>query len=282
MHRMIVRHNFKWLYRLNGVRWLSTGSGNNGTSVEEAGKVPRYCSFDWQDPLMLKSQLKEDEISIKDTSERYARESLMPRIVEANRSQIFEREILAEMGRMGFLGCTLKGYGCLGLGAVSYGLICRAVEGIDSSYRSVLSVQSSLVMYPIYSYGSEEQRQKYLPALASGELIGCFGLTEPGSGSDPGSMTTTATRQGDGSYVLSGSKTWITNSPIADVMVVWAKEGGSQGDVRGFVVEAGLPGLTVSKIEGKLSLRASVTGMIHMDDVHVPAGSVLPLAKGLK
>ncbi|CAM9667903.1 unnamed protein product [Scytosiphon promiscuus] len=195
------------------------------------------------------------------------------------------------MGKAGFLGCTLRGYGCAGVGHVAYGLVARAVESVDSGYRSILSVQSSLVMYPIYAFGSQQQRDKYLPGLASGELVGCFGLTEPGSGSDPGGMAARATRSQDGSYyTLTGSKTWITNSPIADVLVVWAKEdgvgggggGGGGGAVRGLILEKGMPGLTTTEIEGKLSLRASVTGTIQMDDVRVPAENVLPLAHGLK
>ncbi|CAM9156527.1 unnamed protein product [Laminaria digitata] len=184
------------------------------------------------------------------------------------------------MGAAGLLGCTLKGYGCAGVGHVAYGLVARVIEGVDSAYRSVLSVQSSLVMYPIYAFGSLEQRNKYLPALATGELVGCFGLTEPGSGSDPGSMGARARKRRDGSYTLSGSKTWITNSPIADVLLIWAKD--DEGTIRGFILEKGMPGLTAVEIEGKFSLRASVTGTIGMEDVQVPAENMLPFAAGLK
>lgn len=216
---------------------------------------------------------------IYDSAKGYCDDKLMPGIVAANRNETFDRNIMREMGEMGLLGPTLKGYGCAGIGYVSYGLIAHAIEGVDSGYRSAMSVQSSLVMWPIYTFGSEEQKEKYLPSLAAGKTIGCFGLTEPNHGSDPGSMETKAKKQADGSWILNGSKNWITNSPLADVFVVWAKD--DAGDIRGFVLEKGMKGLSAPKIEGKFSLRASTTGMIFMEDVHVPAGAMLPKAKGL-
>ncbi|CAM9260874.1 unnamed protein product [Phaeothamnion confervicola] len=217
---------------------------------------------------------------ISDAAEGYAQQSLMPRILEGNRHERFEREILTEMGEMGFLGPTVHGYGCAGVGYVSYGLIARAVERVDSAYRSAMSVQSSLVMYPIYAFGTEKQKKKYLPELAKGKLVGCFGLTEPNHGSDPGGMETRARSAKDGSYILSGAKNWITNSPIADLLVVWAKD--DAGEIRGFLLEKGMTGLSAPKIEGKFSLRASATGMIAMEDVRVPATNVLPHVRGLK
>ncbi len=235
--------------------------------------------FDWHDPFLLESQLTDDERMIRDTARDYAQEKLMPRILEANRKEIFHREIMTELGALGLLGCTLpEEYGCAGTNYVSYGLVAREVERVDSGYRSAMSVQSSLVMHPIHAYGSEEQRKKYLPKLASGEWVGCFGLTEPDSGSDPGSMRTRAERVADG-YLLKGTKMWITNSPIADVMVVWAK---LDGDIRGFILEKGMPGLSAPKIEGKFSLRASITGEIVMEDVVVPESQILPNVSGLK
>ncbi|CAM9121425.1 unnamed protein product, partial [Ectocarpus fasciculatus] len=232
------------------------------------------------DALLLSSQLTEDETMIRDTARDYAQERLLPRVVKANREETFDREIMAEMGSLGLLGPTLKGYGCAGVNYVSYGLIANAIEAVDSGYRSAMSVQSSLVMYPIYAFGSEEQKQKYLPDLAAGKTIGCFGLTEPNHGSDPSSMETRARKNPDGSYTLSGAKNWITNSPVADVFVVWGKD--DNGDIRGFILDKGMKGLTAPKIEGKFSLRASVTGMIAMDDVQVPAENMLPNVKGLK
>ncbi|WP_020409717.1 acyl-CoA dehydrogenase [Hahella ganghwensis] len=235
--------------------------------------------FDWQDPFLLETQLTDDERMIRDTARDYAQEKLMPRILEANRKEIFHREIMNELGELGLLGCTLpEEYGCAGTNYVSYGLVAREVERVDSGYRSAMSVQSSLVMHPIHAYGSEEQRKKYLPKLASGEWVGCFGLTEPDSGSDPGSMRTRAEKVADG-YLLKGTKMWITNSPIADVMVVWAK---LDGEIRGFILEKGMPGLSAPKIEGKFSLRASITGEIVMEDVFVPESQILPNASGLK
>ncbi len=235
--------------------------------------------FQWEDPLLLSQQLTEDERMVREAAYAYCQERLMPRVLEANRNEHFDREILSEMGELGFLGATIEGYGCAGLNHVSYGLIAREVERVDSGYRSAMSVQSSLVMYPIYAYGSEEQKQKYLPKLATGEWVGCFGLTEPNHGSDPGSMITRA-KSVDGGYQLSGAKMWITNSPIADVFVVWAKD--DAGEIRGFILDKGMKGLSAPKIEGKFSLRASITGEIVMDEVFVPAANLLPNVKGLK
>jgi glutaryl-CoA dehydrogenase len=239
----------------------------------------RLAAFKWDDALLLDAQLTEDERMIRDAAHDYCQEKLFPRVLEANRHEHFHREIMNEMGEMGFLGATLEGYGCAGISYVAYGLISREVERVDSGYRSAFSVQSSLVMYPIWAFGSEAQKAKYLPKLRAGEFVGCFGLTEPDAGSDPGSMRTRAKRV-DGGFVLNGSKTWITNAPIADVYVVWAKD--DAGDIRGFVLERGMEGLTAPKIEGKFSLRASKTGMIMMQDVFVPAENMLPGAKGLR
>jgi len=244
-----------------------------------AQPTSHFTRFAWDDPLRLDSALSEDERVIRDAAYAFCQEKLFPRVLMANRLETFDREIMNEFGEMGFLGATLEGYGCAGVNYVSYGLIAREVERVDSGYRSAFSVQSSLVMYPIYAFGSEDQRQKYLPRLRTGELVGCFGLTEPDAGSDPASMRTRA-KAVDGGFVLNGSKTWITNSPIADVLVVWAKD--DAGDIRGFILERGMPGLTQPKIEGKFSLRASVTGMIMMQDVFVPAGNMLPGVKGLR
>jgi glutaryl-CoA dehydrogenase len=234
----------------------------------------------WEDPLLLNQQLTAEERSVRETAHSYCQQKLMPRILDANRREAFDREIMTEMGALGFLGATIpEEYGGVGLGYVAYGLIAREVERVDSGYRSAMSVQSSLVMHPIYAYGTEEQKRKYLPKLASGEWVGCFGLTEPDHGSDPGSMITRAKRVGDG-YELSGAKMWITNSPIADVFVVWAKT--DDGSIRGFVLERGMPGLSTPKIEGKFSLRASVTGEIVMEGVRVAENSLLPNVSGLK
>ncbi len=249
-----------------------------------AGPAPGPSSakvqFDWQDPLLLDEQLSEDERMIRDTARAYCQDSLMPRILEANRNEVFDRAIMSEMGALGLLGSTLpEAYGCAGANHVSYGLIAREVERVDSGYRSAMSVQSSLVMHPIYAYGSEAQRQRFLPGLARGELVGCFGLTEPDHGSDPGGMLTRA-RAVDGGYRLTGSKMWITNAPIADVFIVWAKD--DSETIRGFILEKGMEGLSAPKIEGKFSLRASITGEIVMDDVFVPADNLLPGVSGLK
>jgi glutaryl-CoA dehydrogenase len=233
----------------------------------------------WNDPLLWKDQLTEDERMIHETANNFCQQQLLPGIVQANRTETFDKNIMKSLGEIGFLGPTIHGYGCAGVSYVSYGLIANAIEKVDSGYRSAMSVQSSLVMYPIYAYGTEEQKEKYLPQLAKGDLIGCFGLTEPNHGSDPGSMETRAKKQADGSYILNGSKNWITNSPIADVFVVWAKD--DEGEIRGFILDKSMKGLTAPKIEGKFSLRASITGMIFMDDVKVPAANYLPKAKGL-
>ncbi len=235
--------------------------------------------FDWKDPMFFDQQLREEERLIRDAAYDYCQNKLMPRIKQANRKEIFHREIMNELGELGLLGATIpEKYGCAGVNYVSYGLVAREVERVDSGYRSAMSVQSSLVMHPIYAYGSEAQREKFLPRLATGEWIGCFGLTEPDAGSDPGSMKTTATVV-DGGYTLKGTKMWITNSPIADVMVVWAK---LDGVIRGFILERDMEGLSAPKIEGKFSLRASVTGEIVMQDVFVPEENLLPNVSGLK
>ncbi len=236
-------------------------------------------NFNWQDPFGMDQQLTEEERMVRDTARQYAQEKLQPRVRQAFRDEHTDLSIFKEMGELGLLGSPLQGYGCPGVSYVSYGLIAREIERVDSGYRSMMSVQSSLVMYPIYAYGSEEQKQKYLPKLAAGEWIGCFGLTEPDHGSDPGSMVSRA-KSVDGGYSLSGAKMWITNSPVADVFVVWAKD--DNGDIRGFILEKGMTGLSAPKIEGKLALRASVTGEIVMDEVFVPAENMLPNVKGLK
>lgn len=238
-----------------------------------------YAPFDWEDPLQISGQLTGDERIVMESTRNYCQDRLMPRVLEAHRDEIFHREILYEMGEQGLLGCTIDGYGCAGLNNVSYGLVAREVERVDSGYRSAMSVQSSLVMHPIHSFGTKKQKQKYLPKLASGELVGCFGLTEPDAGSDPGGMRTRAKAAKDG-YVLTGSKMWITNSPIADVFVVWAKD--DEGVIRGFVLEKGMKGLGTPGIEGKFSLRASVTGEIVMDKVFVPEENAFPDIRGLK
>ena len=243
-------------------------------------------TFRWEDPFLLNDQLSNEERMVRDAARKYCQEKLMPRVLEANRHETFDRAIMNEMGEMGFLGSTLpEEYGCAGLNSVAYGLIAREVERVDSGYRSAMSVQSSLVMYPIFTYGTEAQRQKYLPRLSTGEFVGCFGLTEPNHGSDPGSMETRA-RKVDGGFIVHGNKMWITNSPIADVFVIWAKvyghEGSDDGDIRGFVLEKGMKGLSAPKTEGKFSLRASVTGEIVMDEVFVPDENLLPNVKGLK
>jgi glutaryl-CoA dehydrogenase len=236
------------------------------------------AAFRWDDPLAFDEQLSAEERLIRDAARDYAAARLMPRILEANRNETFDRSIYHEMGALGLLGSTISGYGCAGVNDVAYGLIAREIERVDSGYRSALSVQSSLVMYPIYAYGTESQRERYLPRLASGEIIGCFGLTEPDFGSDAGGMTSRA-RKVAGGYRLSGAKNWITNSPIADVFIVWAKD--DDAVIRGFILEKDMPGLSAPKIEGKFSLRASSTGMISMDDVFVGDDFLLPDAKGL-
>jgi glutaryl-CoA dehydrogenase len=245
--------------------------------------------FQWHDPFLLQQQLDDEERAVEDAAHQYCQARLQPRILQAARHEVFDRDILTEMGALGMLGATIDGYGCAGVNHVSYGLIAREVERVDSGYRSAMSVQSALVMHPIHAFGSEAQRQKYLPMLASGAWVGCFGLTEPNHGSDPGGMLSRAYPI-DGGYRLQGSKMWITNSPIADVMVVWAKLATPQDDaadlphtaIRGFILDRGLPGLSTPRIEGKLSLRASVTGEIVMDNVEVAADQMLPGVQGLK
>ena len=234
--------------------------------------------FIWDDPLLLEDQLSEEERMIRDTARDYAQDKLQPRVLLANREEHFDREIMNEMGALGLLGATLPAkYGCSDVNYVSYGLMAREIERVDSGYRSAMSVQSSLVMHPIHAYGTEDQRERYLPKLASGEWVGCFGLTEPDHGSDPGSMITTA-KAADGGFVINGTKMWITNSPIADLAVVWAK---LDGVIRGFVVEREFDGFSTPKIEGKMSLRASVTGEIVLDNVFVPEANLLPNVEGL-
>ena len=236
-------------------------------------------TFNWEDPFLLASDLSDEEKMVQETARSYAQDKLAPRVREAFRNEEFDREIMREMGELGLLGSTIpETYGCAGLGYVCYGLIAREIERVDSGYRSAASVQSSLVMHPIYAYGTEEQRHKYLPTLASGEYVGCFGLTEPDHGSDAGSMKSRA-KSVDGGYSLTGNKMWISNSPIADVMVVWAKD--DEGTIRGFILERGMEGLSTPKIEGKFSMRASTTGEIVMDNVFVPEENKLPDARGL-
>jgi glutaryl-CoA dehydrogenase len=243
---------------------------------------PDLSPFDWEDAFRLEDQLTDDERMIRDAARSYAADRLQPRVIDAYREETTDPSIFAEMGEMGLLGVTIpEEYGGVGAGYVSYGLVAREIERVDSGYRSMMSVQSSLVMYPIHAYGSEEQRTKYLPKLASGEWIGCFGLTEPDAGSDPGGMKTVARKTADG-YALSGSKMWISNAPIADVFVVWAKSEAHGGKIRGFVLEKGLKGLSAPKIGGKLSLRASITGEIVMDNVEVGEDALLPHVEGLK
>jgi glutaryl-CoA dehydrogenase len=243
--------------------------------------------FNWEDPFFMSEQLSDDERAIVDAAHDFCQEKLQTRVLMAARHEKFDREIMNEAGAMGFLGSTIEGYGCAGLSYVAYGLIAREVERVDSGYRSAISVQSSLVMHPINEYGNEEQRQRFLPKLATGEWVGCFGLTEPNHGSDPASMLTRA-KPVDGGFIMKGAKMWITNSPIADVFVVWAKledadgKVGGQESIRGFILEKGMKGLSAPKIEGKMSLRASITGEIVMDDVFVPEANLLPNVSGLK
>jgi len=241
---------------------------------------PKWPQVNWQDPLLLEEALSEEERLVRDTARSYARDKLMPRVLEATRTEHFDPEIMREMGAAGLLGATIEGYGCAGVSSVAYGLIARELEAVDSGYRSTMSVQSSLVMHPIHAYGTEEQREKFLPGLATGELIGCFGLTEPDAGSDPGAMKSRA-RKVDGGYELKGTKMWISNSPIADVFVVWAKSEAHENKIKGFILEKGMKGLSAPKIEGKMSLRASITGEIVMDNVVVPEENLLPDAEGL-
>ena len=248
-------------------------------SPAASARAASEVRFDWADPLLVEDELGEDERMVRDSARAYCQEKLFPRVLEANRHERFDREIMNEMGGLGFLGSTIDGYGCAGVNYVCYGLIAREVERVDSGYRSAMSVQSSLVMYPILDFGSEAQRRKYLPRLATGEWVGCFGLTEPDHGSDPGGMTTRAIAVAGG-YLLNGAKMWITNAPVADVFVVWAKT--EDGVIRGFILEKGMKGLSAPKIEGKFSLRASVTGEVVMDDVLVPEENLLPGVTGLR
>ncbi len=257
-----------------------TAMADPGPNAESARPAEARPVFDWADPFRLDDQLDESERLIRDAAADYCQNSLMPRVLEANRHEKFDQEIMTELGSLGFLGSTLpEAYGGADASYVAYGLIAREVERVDSGYRSAMSVQSSLVMHPIHAYGDDDQRRKFLPKLARGELVGCFGLTEPDHGSDPGGMTTRA-RKAPGGFRLSGAKTWITNSPIADLAIVWAKT--DDGLIRGFIVERDMAGFTTPKIEGKFSLRASITGMIQLDDVLVPEANLLPNVKGLK
>jgi len=257
---------------------MTLATTHERTDRQDGGAATK-AAFRWEDPLLLELALSEEERMIRDLARDYAQDKLMPRILEANRHEVFDRDIYRELGALNLLGPTIEGYGCAGVNYVTYGLIAREVERVDSGYRSALSVQSSLVMYPIHAFGTEDQRLRYLPRLATGELVGCFGLTEPDHGSDPGGMRSRA-REVDGGWRLTGAKNWITNSPIADVFVVWAKD--DEGVIRGFLLEKGAPGLAAPPIEGKFSLRASSTGMIAMDDVFVPDENLLPGAEGLK
>ncbi|KAF7732878.1 hypothetical protein EC973_000154 [Apophysomyces ossiformis] len=246
-----------------------------------ASKASSFVKYNWEDPLNLDKLLTEEEKLVRDAARDYCQEKLQPRVLEAYRHEKFDRDIMSEMGELGFLGSTIEGYGCAGVSSVAYGLTAREVERVDSGYRSAMSVQSSLVMHPINAYGTDAQKEKYLPDLAKGVKVGCFGLTEPNHGSDPAGMETTA-KKVNGHYVLNGSKTWITNSPVADVFVVWAKNLDEGGAIRGFILEKGMAGLEAPAIKGKFSLRASITGMIMMDNVEVPVENMLPNVKGLK
>jgi len=266
------------------VRGVSSTQTPNQASTPSPAAAAKEAEakpvFDYTDALNLECRLTDDEKMVRDVFHDYCQEKLLPRVTMANRHETFDREIMNEMGELGVLGPTIQGYGCPGVSYVAYGLIAREVERVDSSYRSAMSVQSSLVMYPIWDFGSEEQRNKYLPRLARGEIVGCFGLTEPNHGSDPAHMETRAKYQPESDvYILNGSKNWITNSPIADVFMIWAQ---TENGLRGFILEKGMKGLTAPKIEGKFSLRASTTGMIFMDDVEVPAENMLPNVKGFK
>jgi glutaryl-CoA dehydrogenase len=247
--------------------------------VKKYNQLISRSLFDYKDPFFLEKQLSDDEKSIKDMAYNFSKNYLLPNVVQSFRNEKFDKNIMKEMGKLGFLGPTINGYGCAGVNYVSYGLIMREIERVDSGYRSCIGVQSSLVMYPIHKFGSEEQKNKFLPELANGNLIGCFGLTEPDHGSDPSGMKTTAKLKGN-NYILNGSKIWITNAPIADIFLVWAKD--ENNDIRGFILEKEMKGLSCPKIEGKLSLRTTNTGMIFMDNVVVPKENMLPNVKGLK
>lgn len=261
---------------------LRSKSTAAAAQIPEKKAAQTKTKFNYKDALNLESLLTDEEIMVRDQFHDYCQEKLMPRILMANRNEVFHREIMPEMGSLGVLGATIQGYGCAGVSSVAYGLLAREIERVDSSYRSTMSVQSSLVMHPIHAYGTEEQREKYLPKLATGELIGAFGLTEPNHGSDPAGMETKAVyNAANKSFVLNGSKSWITNSPIADVFVVWAKNQVEDNKIRGFILEKGMKGLSAPKIEGKFSLRASITGQIVMEDVEIPEENMLPNASGL-
>ena len=247
--------------------------------IKNYNKIVSRNLFDYKDPFLLEKQLTDDEKSIKDLAYNFAKDNLLPNVVQSFRNEKFDKNIMKEMGKLGFLGPTINGYGCAGVNYISYGLIMREIERVDSGYRSCIGVQSSLVMYPIYKFGSEKQKNKFLPELANGNLIGCFGLTEPDHGSDPSGMKTKAVLKGN-NYILNGSKNWITNSPIADIFLVWAKD--ENNDIRGFILEKDMKGLSCPKIQGKLSLRTTNTGMIFMDNVVVPKENMLPNVKGLK
>ena len=257
---------------------MSAETSQSSAAHQARSKMP---SMNWEDAFLIDSQLAEEERLIRDTANAYCQSKLLERVVEGNRHEVFHREIMSEMGELGLLGPTLpEEVGGVGASYVAYGLVAREVERVDSGYRSAMSVQSSLVMHPIFAYGTSEQHRKYLPGLASGELIGCFGLTEPDHGSDPGGMLTRA-KPVDGGYLLSGAKNWITNSPVADVFIIWAKSEKHEGKIKGFILDKGMKGLNAPKIEGKFSLRASVTGMIQMDEVFVPEENLLPHVEGL-
>ncbi|KAH8083593.1 acyl-CoA dehydrogenase NM domain-like protein [Filobasidium floriforme] len=265
---------------------ITTTIKRNVSSLKCTPAAVRYASsfskFDWEDPLDSTSLLTEEEVAIRDTARDYCQENLIPRVIDGYRHENFDKNILAEMGSLGLLGCTIKGHGCAGVSSVAYGLIAREVERVDSGYRSAMSVQSSLVMHPINEFGTEEQKERFLPKLAKGEMVGCFGLTEPNHGSDPSSMETTAKEDpATGGYVLNGSKTWISNAPVADLCLVWAKCAWD-GKIRGFLVETGTPGLETPAIKNKLALRASLTGSIFMDSVKIPKENMLPGVHGLK
>ncbi|ESP01238.1 hypothetical protein LOTGIDRAFT_212778 [Lottia gigantea] len=279
LKNVVMLFRCKNCLRLASGRSLSTSAA---TQTKAKDSTSKYAPFEWRDALRLESQLTDEEKMVRDQFESYCTEKLMPRILLANRNEVFDPKIMKEMGELGVLGPTIKGYGCAGLSSVGYGLITRELERVDSSYRSAMSVQSSLVMWPIYAYGTEEQKEKYIPKLAKGDLIGCFGLTEPNHGSDPASMETRAVHNSSKkSFTLNGSKSWITNSPIADVFVVWGKLDSDKNRIRGFILEKGMKGLSAPKIEGKFSLRASITGQIVMEDVEVPEENLLPHAAGL-
>ncbi|XP_060571764.1 glutaryl-CoA dehydrogenase, mitochondrial-like [Ruditapes philippinarum] len=282
---MALRHLFKHLTadKLVSVSAVCPRLASNSAATKaDAKQKVESAQFDWRDALNLESQLTDEEKMVRDQFKQYCDDKLMPRILMANRHEVFHPEIMREMGEVGVLGPTIEGYGCAGVSSVAYGLIARECERVDSSYRSCMSVQSSLVMHPINAYGTEDHRQKYLPKLATGELIGCFGLTEPNHGSDPSSMETNAVfNESSKTFTLNGSKSWITNSPIADVFIVWAKNKAENNRIRGFILEKGMKGLSAPKIEGKFSLRASITGQIVMEDVEVPEENMLPNVSGL-